>query len=79
MSQENSKSLTLTFYGIILSMVGFFLFMFYKKVDAIGDNVHQININNAVKDERLNGISDRISNLEKAVNEFQFNQQIKKP
>lgn len=59
------------FYAILISMNGFFLYMFYVKVDSIGDNVQKINIHQAVTDEQLNSIINRTSNLEKAVSQMQ--------
>ena len=53
--------------GTLVSIVAFFLFMFYKKVDQIGDNVHTMQTSSAVKEIQLKSIEDRLANLEKTV------------
>lgn len=67
---ENTNKILSWFCGTLVSIVGFFLFMFYKKVDQIGDNVQTMQTSSAVKEVQLKSIDDRLTNLEKTVNYF---------
>jgi hypothetical protein len=53
--------------GTLVTIVGFFLFMFYKKVDQIGDNVATMQTSSAVKEIQLKNIEERLTNMEKTV------------
>lgn len=67
---DNHKSLVNWLFTALIGIVSFFLFMFYKKVDTMAENVNSIIITNAVKDVEISGLSNRITNLERAVNEL---------
>ena len=60
--------------GILISIVGFFLFMFYNKVDQIGDSVQTLKTSSEVKEMQLKNIEDRLTNLEKTFLYYQQQQ-----
>lgn len=70
---ENQGKVMTIFYSILLALVSFFLFMFYKKVDLISDSLQEIKISGAVRDEQLKAIEYRITNLERTVSQTNAN------
>ncbi len=51
-------------FSLMVTAVTFFLYMFYQKVDKIGDNVTTITINSAVTDEKYKSLESRQEKIE---------------
>ena len=58
-------------FSLLVSVVTFFLFMFYQKVDRIGDNVTTITINSAVSDEKYKALENRQDKLEQRTTQLE--------
>jgi hypothetical protein len=52
-------------FTILIAIVTFFLLAFYNKVDRLDLHLQQMSLNDAIKNERLKGIEERIIQLEK--------------
>lgn len=58
------NELAAIFFSILLCMIGFFLTMFYKKVDQIAADVKNIQIHEAARNEKFIALDKRVTVIE---------------
>jgi hypothetical protein len=63
---ETKNNVSKIFFTALLSLVSFFLYMFYVKVDKIADDMAFVKTASEVKDEQIKNLDRRVTILETA-------------
>lgn len=61
---DNYKKFFAWLFGVLVAMVGFFLYSFYLKVDNISEKLNSISTNTAVQGESINNIKSILNQHE---------------
>lgn len=66
----NTDNIFKTFFAVLLSIVSFFLVMFYKKVDQIAEDISFVKTTVAVRDEQMKGLDRRVTAIETTIRDI---------